>query len=106
VEGDNWEAGGFRRISLLALVAGVILLLTGKHQTKLFDFLLGLNRWVLRVAAYAGLMTDVYPPFRLDAGGNEPGAPLTMNPGSPSPGTAVTGGPVFGSTSAAGSGNG
>ena len=39
---------------------------------------------MLRVAAYVGLMTDTYPPFRLDMGGHEPGGTLTI--AAPEPG--------------------
>jgi Domain of unknown function (DUF4389) len=71
---------GLGLIGLLALIAAIGLLVTGEYPEQLFGFLIGLNRWVLRVAAYAGLMTDQYPPFRLDMGGREPGGTLTVPP--------------------------
>lgn len=60
-------------IALLAFIAAVILLFRNRYPVDLFRLLMGFERWVYRVAAYALLLRDEYPPFRLDMGGRDPG---------------------------------
>jgi hypothetical protein len=60
-------------LALLAIVAVVLvviawfaILATGQYPRVLFDYVVGLARWGLRVQAYALLLvTDRYPPFSL-----------------------------------------
>jgi hypothetical protein len=77
--GAGLDAGGL--VGLLVLIAAVMLLFTARYPKSLYALVMGMDRWALRVVAYAGLMTDAYPPFRLDQGGTDPGSV----PASPAP---------------------
>jgi hypothetical protein len=76
----------------LALIAGILLAISTRYPRPLFEVLMGFQRWIYRVLAYAGLMRDEYPPFRLDVGGPDPGtatvpaAPAAPTTGAPTPG--------------------
>jgi hypothetical protein len=62
-QGSGESGGGL--VFILAIIAAIALLFTGKYPGDIFNLVVGFNRWSYRVAAYASLMTDHYPPFRL-----------------------------------------
>ena len=83
---DRWWIGfgGGGLIGILVLVAAIALAVGGTYPVELFGLVMGFNRWCYRVLAYAGLMRDEYPPFRLDTGGTDPGSvPATPAPALP-----------------------
>jgi len=74
--GQNW-GGGYISVPLifiLLLIAVVALLFTARYPKGLYDLVIGMNRWAIRVNAYTSLMRDEYPPLRLDMGPREPQA--------------------------------
>jgi hypothetical protein len=73
-----WSPG---LVGVIVFFAGVVLLFRQRYPRDMFDFVMGMDRWSLRVAAYAGLLRDEYPPFRLDMGGHEPDLAQTPGPG-------------------------
>jgi Domain of unknown function (DUF4389) len=83
-KGETWN-GGPGLIHVLVLFAAIALLFTTRYPRGIFDFVMGLNRWFFRVVAYAALMTDVYPPFRLDQGAAEPAPSPVASPEPPPP---------------------
>jgi hypothetical protein len=55
-------------IGACVLIAAIALLFTTRYPPGLFDLALGIDRWGYRLLVYLALMTDRYPPFRLDQG--------------------------------------
>jgi hypothetical protein len=81
---EAW-AYGSGLIGLLVCIAGIALLFAGRYPRGLYDLVMGMNRWVFRVVAYAALMTDAYPPFRLDMGDDDPPPVDAAAPAGPGP---------------------
>jgi hypothetical protein len=51
------------------VIAWFAILITGRYPQPLFNYVVGVSRWGLRVSAYAFLLvTDRYPPFSLREG--------------------------------------
>jgi len=66
----SWASGDWRfsspsLLTILVVVAGIVLLFRGRYPHDLFELVVGINRWIFRVATYVALMRDEYPPFRL-----------------------------------------
>ena len=51
----------------ITVIAWFAIVFTGRYPRGMFNFVVGWNRWALRVSAYAFLLvTDRYPPFSFD----------------------------------------
>jgi len=79
-------------VGIGVLIVAISLAVRGRVPQGLYDLLVGVARWSLRVGAYVTLLTGAYPPFRLDQGDIEPGAdPLDPVISSGPPALAVGG---------------
>ncbi|HET9517362.1 MAG TPA: DUF4389 domain-containing protein [Actinoplanes sp.] len=77
---DGTTAAPLSVVAGAVLVSAVAVLFTGRRVPGLHDLLVGVARWSLRTVAYLALLTDRYPPLRLDQGPDEPDSPAPTNP--------------------------
>ena len=55
-------------VVVVSIIAWFAILFTGQYPRGMFDFVVGVKRWELRVVAYAFVLTtDRYPPFSMSA---------------------------------------
>jgi len=86
---DNSRSFTYSGISVVGacvLVAAVAMLFTERYPAGLYDLVVGVNRWSYRLVVYIALMTDRYPPLRLDQGDDDPegpAAPVTAAAANP-----------------------
>ncbi|MEV4536482.1 DUF4389 domain-containing protein [Asanoa sp. NPDC049518] len=108
--GSSWAAtrdgvsGPMGVVAVGLVIAALALLFTGRYPAGLYDLLVGVARWGVRVVAYVALLSDTYPPFRLDQGAREPdldgptdqagatGRPAVPSAGGPAAAPATGGG--------------
>jgi hypothetical protein len=50
----------------VAIASFFVVLFTGRYPEGMFNYMVGVHRWGLRVVAYTDLMVDPYPPFTLE----------------------------------------
>lgn len=50
-------------VSFIVSASWWVILFTGRYPRNMFNLIVGVYRWYLRVMAYSGFMTDRYPPF-------------------------------------------
>src|SRR6187200_3770189 len=51
---------------IVAIISFFAVLFTGRYPEGMFNYMVGVHRWGVRVGAYVLLMVDPYPPFTLD----------------------------------------
>ena len=66
--GVGYHYGGLQ--ILVVLFAALANLFTGQYPADLYILVMGINHWAYRVAGYALLFTNEYPPFRLSGNGS------------------------------------
>jgi uncharacterized protein DUF4389 len=60
---------------VVLIISWFAVLITGTYPEGMFNYLVGVNRWYLRVYGYLFLVTDAYPPFSLE---DDPSYPIRM----------------------------